>query len=76
MMKNNKEKGITLVALVITIVILLILAGVSIGMIVGENGLLAKAKEAADKYDKAAKDEAEMLNQILSGDWRRRNSTR
>ena len=66
MMKNDKEKGITLVALVVTIIVLLILAGVSISMIVGENGLLAKAKEAADKHNKATKDEDEMLNQIFS----------
>lgn len=40
-MKN--EKGITVIALVITIIILLILAGVSIAMLTGENGLLRKS---------------------------------
>ena len=43
-MKNNK--GITLVALVVTIVVLLILAGVSINLVLGNNGIIAKAKEA------------------------------
>lgn len=41
-MKNNK--GITLVALVITIIILLIIAGISIGVLSGNNGLLSRAK--------------------------------
>ena len=43
-MKDNK--GITLIALVITIIVLLILAGVSIAMLTGENGLLTRANEA------------------------------
>lgn len=41
-MKNNK--GITLIALVITIIILLIIAGISIGVLSGNNGLLSRAK--------------------------------
>ncbi|MGN1327299.1 MAG: leucine-rich repeat protein [Clostridia bacterium] len=41
----KKEKGITLIALVVTIVILLILAGISINAVLGENGLITKAKE-------------------------------
>ncbi len=43
-MKN--QKGITLIALVITIIVLLILAGISIAMLTGENGILTKATEA------------------------------
>ena len=42
----NKQKGITLIALVITIIVLLILAGISIATLTGENGLLSKAKKA------------------------------
>ena len=41
--KKNNANGITLVALVITIIVLLILAGVSISLIAGENGILSKA---------------------------------
>ena len=41
-----KEKGITLVALVVTIIIILILAGITINMIVGENGIIRSAQEA------------------------------
>ena len=55
--QERKQKGITLVALVITIVILLILAGVSINLVLGPNGLITKAQEAALKTDKAALDE-------------------
>ena len=53
-MKNVKEnKGITLIALVITIIVLLILVAVSIGTLTGENGILAKAKKAKDETQKA-----------------------
>ena len=44
--RDRKESGITLVALVITIIVLLILAGVSIALVVGDNGVLSKAKDA------------------------------
>lgn len=45
----KQEKGITLVALVITIIVLLILAGVSISLVAGDNGILTKSKTAATK---------------------------
>ena len=51
MIKN--QKGITLIALVITIIVLLILAGVSIAMLTGPNGLLTRAEEAGDATEKA-----------------------
>ena len=51
-MKRNFEKGITLVALVITIIVLIILAGISINLVLGENGIIKKAKEATIEYDK------------------------
>ena len=49
----KKQKGITLVALVVTIVVLLILAGVSLNMVLGENGIVVKAKESLVKSDNA-----------------------
>ncbi len=55
-MKN--QKGITLIALVITIIVLLILAGVSIAMLTGQNGILTKASGASDKSAVAEVDEA------------------
>ena len=55
-MKN--QKGITLIALVITIIVLLILAGVSIAMLTGENGLLTKAGTAKSQTNEAEAKEA------------------
>lgn len=49
----KKERGITLVALVVTIVVLLILAGVSISMVLGNNGMVKKAKDSQAAQDKA-----------------------
>ena len=43
---KNIEKGITLIALVITIIILLILAGITLAMLTGENGILNKASKS------------------------------
>ena len=54
---RNKNYGITLIALVITIIILLILAGVSIATLTGENGLLSKANTAKTETKKANAEE-------------------
>ena len=51
MLKTNK--GITLIALVITIIVLLILAGVSIAMLTGNNGILTQSTNARDDTEKA-----------------------
>ena len=56
-LKTKKERGITLIALVITIIVLLILAGVSIAMLTGENGVLTKATEAKDQTEIAQEKE-------------------
>lgn len=45
-MKTKEIRGITLISLIITIVVLLILAGVSINIVVGDNGIITKAKES------------------------------
>ena len=60
----KKEKGITLIALVITIIVLLILASVSIAMLTGDNGILTQAKKAKEETEKAAKNENAILNNI------------
>ena len=44
----KKENGVTLVALVITIIVLLILAGVTLAMVMGENGIFGKANKASE----------------------------
>ena len=57
-----REKGITLVALIITIIVLLILAGITINSVVGSKGILTKSKEVTNDYKQAAKNEEEILN--------------
>ena len=57
----KKNKGITLIALVITIIVLLILAGVAIAMLSGENGILKKAAESKTKTEQAQKEEETRL---------------
>jgi len=59
-----KEAGITLVALVITVIILIILAGVAMSLITGEGGLFARANHAADLYNKTAYNEAVNFNKL------------
>ncbi len=59
-MKRNR--GITLIALVVTIIVLLILAGVSINMLTGQNGILNRAKEAKEKTISSQQEEQNTLN--------------
>ena len=54
----NKNRGITLIALVVTVIVLMILAGVSISMLTGQNGILNKAAEAKTKSQVANEKEA------------------
>ena len=63
-MKTKEMKGITLVALVVTIVVLLILAGVSINTVLGDDGIIKKAKEAAETTKRASAEE-EMNRLVL-----------
>ena len=64
MLKNRK--GITLVALVVTIVVLLILAGVSINLVLGNNGIIAKAKDAETKSAEASQNDLKGMNGLVS----------
>ena len=57
----RRNKGITLIALVVTIIALLILAGISIAMLTGQNGILNRAAEAKEKTRAAQEDENEKL---------------
>lgn len=66
---KGKNEGITLIALVVTIIVLLILAGLTIALVSGENGLIAKAKRTASKYAKsAAQEELELAMQTVKID--------
>ena len=62
-MKTKEMKGITLIALVITIVVLMILAGVSINTVLGDDGIIKKAKEAAEATRRASAEEE--MNRLL-----------
>ena len=64
-MLANEKKGITLIALVMTIVILLILAGISIATLSGDNGLFTSAKEAKRKTINAQNEENKILSEYL-----------
>ena len=67
-MKNKLKqmKGITLIALVITIIVLLILAGVSIATLTGENGILTQAQSSKIANKKA---EAEEIFKLIANEW-------
>ena len=62
----KKNKGITLVALVVTIVVLLILAGVSINLVLGNNGIIAKAKDAETKSAEASQNDLKGMNYYMN----------
>ena len=64
MNKLKSKKGITLVALVVTIVVLLILAGVSINLVLGDNGIITKAKEAQRKSAEATQNDLICMNEL------------
>ncbi len=70
-MKNLKnQKGITLVALVVTIIVLLILAGVSLSLVAGSNGIMTRTVAARDKNEIAtAKERGEMAIAELQMEW-------
>ena len=63
MLKNRirKSKGITLIALVVTVIVLLVLAGVSISMLTGQNGILTRAAESKVETEEAEKQENERM---------------
>ena len=62
----SKQNGITLIVLVVTIVVLLILAGVSLNAIFSENGLINRAKDAQNKMDQATQNDLAQLDELDS----------
>ena len=58
---KKQVKGITLIALVVTIIVLLILAGVAISLTIGQNGIFARAQNAVNVYEQAATNEQQEL---------------
>ncbi len=61
-----KNKGVTLISLVVTIVVLLILAGITIGTIFNDNGIIKKAQEAANATEEAARNDQAAINGLLN----------
>ena len=59
-----KDTGITLVALVVTIIVLLILAGITINMAIKNNGIMQRAKDASEVYSQAEKNETKQLSEF------------
>ena len=77
MNKNRQNKGITLISLVITIIVLLILAAITLSVILGDDGIMQKAKEAKEKTE-AAKDLEDIqlnLGEAFINKWVESNST-
>ena len=71
---KRKERGITLIALIVTIIVLLILAGVSIAMLTGDNGILSQTQNAKNKTEEAERNEKldllkqeDLINETLNG---------
>ena len=65
----NRQKGITLIALVITVIVMLILAGVAISMTIGENGIFRKASEAKEIHnEQVAREKLELVLDDLTLD--------
>ena len=60
----SNQTGITLIALVVTIVVLLILAGVSINVVFGQDGIIQKAKDAQNKMDQATQNDLDSINEL------------
>ena len=66
MRKTKENAGITLIALVVTIVVLLILAGISINYVLGENGIVRKAQNARERTKEAKENDIQMLGDLDS----------
>ena len=60
----KRERGITIVSLVVTIIVLIILAGVSINAVLGENGIITIARKAKENMELAQEKEQTELNEL------------
>ena len=62
----NSQRAITLIALIVTIIVLLILAGVSLNIVLGDNGIISKSKEAVNKYGESVIKEKEDMDKLYN----------
>ena len=65
-LKKNRQKGITLIALVVTITVLIILATVSVNTVLGDNGIIKRAQKARDSYQNSSTSEDEHMRQLAN----------
>lgn len=64
----KQQKGITLVALIITIIVMLILVAVTISIALGQNGVFSNAKDAANDTNTRISEEQNLANDVTYGD--------
>ena len=64
-LKNKREKGVTLIALAVTVTVMLIIGSVSINAMFGENGVLKKAKEQGNKTKETISESEAKTNQLV-----------
>ncbi len=64
--RAKKHKGVTLVSLVVTIIVLIILAGISLNLTIGENGLFTMAKKAKENTELAQIEEQTRMNELYT----------
>ena len=62
----QENKGITLIALVVTIGVLIMLTSASINAVLGQNGIIRKAKQVKESYEKSVKEEEESMQELLN----------
>lgn len=62
----KNSRGITLIALVVTIIVLLILAGTTYTLVIGNEGIFDKAKDATEKYENSARNEQKDMNSMAN----------
>ena len=63
---KQEERGITLIALIVTIITMLILAGISIKLAIDNNGVIENAKEAKNQYEQSQTEEDSKLSDLSS----------
>ena len=71
----KREKGITLMVLVVTIIILLILATVTVKIALDDKGVLSEAREAVNEWDRVSADEENQLSKLANDMKKLRNET-
>ena len=65
-LRNRREKGITLIALVVTVVVLILLATLRINAVIGQDGIIQKAKDARDLYKASESEEKTKMQELTN----------